>query len=281
MNIQWFPGHMAKTKKLIKENVKLTDLVVEVLDARIPYSSQNPQVSELIGDKHRIIALNKCDLADQQINSKWIKYFNEKNIDVFLTDSITKTGIKDLLNQAKNILHKKEELQMKKGRVHRAVKIMVIGVPNVGKSTFINAIANKKIANTSDRPGVTKSKQWIRLNRDFSMLDMPGTLWPKFDNQMIGYNLAFTGTIKDEIMDIQTIAIKLVQKLRKIDESSISNRFKININETDTDHEVFENMAKKRGFILKGGIIDHQRCANIFLDEFRAGLLGRISLEEP
>jgi ribosome biogenesis GTPase A len=281
MDIQWFPGHMAKTEKLIADNVKLVDIVLEVIDARIPASSRNPRSDALIGNKKRIIVMSKSDLADPSINKKWVDHYKKIGIDTIMVDAVSGTGINKLLDKAKDLVYMKEISQKAKGRIHRPVKLMVIGVPNVGKSTLINAIVKKKVTNTADKPGVTKQKQWVRVDSDFALLDMPGVLWPKFDDEKTGYYLAFTGGIKDEVLDIQILAVKLIGALRGIDKNIIEKRYGIELNDDDTDIDVFDKMSVRRGYIIKGGTKDRERCAKILLDEYRGGMLGRITLEEP
>lgn len=281
MQIQWYPGHMAKTQRLIQDNLKYADVVLELCDARIPYSSKNPDPEKYSGRNKNIVILNKCDLASPSVNSEWIKYYKKNGIEAFLVDSVSGFGIKELLLHVKKSVRSKESTQAAKGRIHRAVKLMVVGIPNVGKSTFINKIAGRNTALTADKPGVTRNKQWVRINDDFSLLDMPGILWPKFESDEVGQNLAFTGAIKSDILDIQTLALLFINKVIGIDPKILINRYKLEYDQGMNDQQIYDMIAKKRGFILKGGHVDHERCAAILFDEFRAGLLGRISLEQP
>lgn len=281
MQIQWYPGHMAKTQRLINDNLKHTDIVLELCDARIPFSSKNPDPLKYSGRNKNIIVLNKCDLADPAINSEWIKYYKKEGMEAFLVDSVSGYGIKELLLHIKASFRNKESNQAAKGRIHRAVKMMVVGIPNVGKSTFINKIAGRNTALAADKPGVTRQKQWVRINEEFSLLDMPGTLWPKFENEEIGSNLAFTGAIKSEILDIQTLALLFINRIRAIDPVFLTNRYKFEYDPQMSDQQIYDMIAQKRGFISKGGLIDYERCAAVVFDEFKAGMLGRISLERP
>jgi ribosome biogenesis GTPase A len=281
MQIQWYPGHMAKTERLIKDNLRYADTVIELCDARIPYSSKNPDTDKFFGRNKNIVVLNKCDLADPRINFEWIDHYRKEGSAAFLVDSVSGTGIRELLEYVKKDIKNKESVQKSKGRIHRAVKLMVVGIPNVGKSTFINKIAGKNTALTADRPGVTRNKQWVRINEDFSLLDMPGVLWPKFESEVVGQNLAFTGAIKSDILDIQSLALLFINKLRTIRPDVFSNRYKIEYDDTFSDMQIYDMIAGKRGFILKGGNIDYERCAAVLFDEYRAGALGRITLERP
>ena len=281
INIQWFPGHMAKTKRILSENLKLVDIVIEILDARIPLSSKNPDIDKLVSNKPKIVVLNKSDLADVAVSKKWEKYFKDKGQKVIFVDSLKGIGIRDLNRAITSLMKEKNERNMKKGRIGYVVKSMVVGVPNVGKSAFINKIAGKKIAQTGDRPGVTRSKQWVKLNDKIDLLDTPGILWPKFEDVNVGLNLAFTGAIKDEIYDIIEVAGILLEKLNKMYPSLIEKRYKVVDIQDKKGYEMLEEIAKKRGCIISGGEVDLTRISAIILDEFRAGKLGRISLEEP
>lgn len=280
MNIQWFPGHMTKTMRLIEENIKLVDIVVEILDARLPKSSKNPEIDNLVKDKPRLILLNKSDIADANETNKWINKFQKDGISAI---SISSTGSKSLdivLDKCKDVLKDKIEAWKKRGIVNRSIKIMVVGVPNVGKSSFINKIANKKSAKVGDKPGVTRGKQWIRLAKGFEMLDTPGVLWPKFEDMEIGMKLAFTGAVKDEIMDVELLAMKLLEFLKENYPDSLTQRYKMeDFSELD-GYEMLTLLGKKRGFVISGGEIDTLRAANILLDEFRGAKLGRITLDK-
>ena len=281
MNIQWFPGHMAKTRRMMTENIKLVDVVIELLDARIPKSSQNPEIAELTKNKPRVIVLNKSDLADPDKNKLWSNWFNKCGIDVIHVNSLTGEGIKELTGKLRKIMEPKIKSAEEKGRILRATKTMVVGIPNVGKSAFINRIAGKATAITGDRPGVTRTKQWVRLNREIQLMDTPGVLWPKFDDEETGLNLAFTGAIKDEIMDVATLAVRLMEKLSILYPENLKSRFKLTDLGNKTGLELIEEAGRKRGCLISGGEVDYYRIGNIVLDEFRAAKIGRITLEEP
>ena len=281
INIQWFPGHMAKTKRILSENLKLVDIVIEILDARIPISSKNPDIDKLVLNKPKIVVLNKSDLADMTVSKKWEKYFKEKGQKVIFVDSLKGIGIRELNKAITELMKEKNERNKQKGRISYVVKSMVVGVPNVGKSAFINKIAGKKIAQTGDRPGVTRSKQWVKLNDKIDLLDTPGILWPKFEDMNVGLNLAFTGAIKDEVYDIIEVSCILLEKLNKLYPDLIEKRYKVIDIKDKKGYEILEEIAKKRGCIISGGEIDYTRISAIVLDEFRAGKIGKISLETP
>lgn len=280
MNIQWFPGHMKKTMRLIEENIKLVDIVVEILDARLPKSSKNPEIDNLVKDKPRLILLNKSDIADANETSKWINKFQKEGISAIAISSIGPKSLDVVLDKCKEVLKDKIEAWKKRGIVNRSVKIMVVGVPNVGKSSFINKIANKKSAKVGDKPGVTRGKQWIRLAKGFEMLDTPGVLWPKFEDMEIGMKLAFTGAVKDEIMDVELLSMKLLEFLKENYPDSLTQRYKMEDFFDLDGYEMLTLLGKKRGFVISGGEIDTLRAANILLDEFRGAKLGRITLDK-
>ena len=280
-NINWFPGHMVKAKREIKENLKLVDVVIEIVDARIPKSSRNPDFEELVGNKPRIIALNKFDLADPDINKEWIKYYNSNGIEAVLINSITGVGIKELLTRASNLVKDKLEKSTEKGRIGRSVRVAVLGIPNAGKSSFINKVANKNTAAVGNKPGVTRTRQWIRTNVGVELMDTPGILWPKFENEEIGLNLAFTGAIKYEILDNAELALKLIGRLRVNYLAKLCERYKLSDIENKTDLEIMEEIGNKRGCKISGGEIDYTKTANIIMDEFRKNVIGKISLERP
>ena len=281
MNVQWFPGHMAKTRRLIEENLKLIDIVVELLDARLPISSQNPEIDMLVKNKPRLILLNKADIADKEVTKQWIEYFKEKGICAISISSTQSKNLNIIFDKCREILKDKLEKQKEKGIVNKPIKIMVVGVPNVGKSSFINKLSGKKSAITGDRPGVTRGKQWIRLKNGFELLDTPGILWPKFEDELTGLKLAFTGAIKDEIMDVELLSVKLLEHLKKTYPLSLTNRYKMTDFDDLDGYEMLTLLGKKRGFVVSGGEIDTLRAANILLDEFRGAYLGEISLETP
>ncbi|SHI80931.1 ribosome biogenesis GTPase A [Geosporobacter subterraneus DSM 17957] len=280
MHINWYPGHMKKTKELIQENLKLVDVVIELLDARIPMSSRNPQIDELVERKPRVVALNKSDLADPQITRKWVNYFAAQGINAVPVNSMTGEGLDKMIALVEEAAKEKMDALINKGMRKRAVRSMIVGIPNVGKSSIINRLTGKKSAKTGDKPGVTKGKQWVRLRGNIELLDTPGILWPKFENQQVGLKLAFTGAIKDEILDIETIALHLVAYLVREYTNQIKERYKLS--EIFLDNlENLERIAKNRGCIFSGGRIDYSRAANLILDEFRSGKIGKITLEKP
>ena len=281
MNIQWFPGHMTKTRRMITADLKLVDAVCEIIDARIPFSSRNPDIDELTRGKARIVVLNRIDQADPEITKKWSAFFRAQNILVVETDCKSGKGVKNFPKAIKTLLRDKLEDYKAKGQVGRKLRIMVVGIPNVGKSTFINKLAGRKAAIASDRPGVTRGKQWININKDMELLDTPGILWPKFDSQEVGENLAFTGAVKDEILDRVTLAANLMLRLTAYYPDRLKERYKIEPDAGANGYDILELAGRKRGFLISGGEIDLERMAAILLDEFRGGKLGRITLEIP
>ncbi|SFE07332.1 ribosome biogenesis GTPase A [Peptostreptococcaceae bacterium pGA-8] len=275
-NINWYPGHMKKTRELIAANLKMVDLVIEVVDLRIPISSRNPIIDELIKDKPRIIALNKCDLSDARANELWQNHYKSMGYGTVLLNSNSGAGVKALLSA----LSKEEKIKNKDQARHKALRIMIVGVPNVGKSSLINRLTGRKSTQTGDRPGVTKGKQWLSLSNGMQLLDTPGILWPKFEDPKVGVNLAFCGSIKDEIMDLNTLAFELIKLLGNNYPKLLQERYKLD----KISEDALENMdaiALKRGFILPGKRIDYDRCAKIVIDEFRSGKIGNITLEYP
>lgn len=281
MNIQWFPGHMAKTRRLISENLKLVDVVVELKDARIPYSSTNPILNEILGNKPRVIALNKCDMADEAMLKEWISFYKSQGITAVPVDSIKGTGIGALKNEINNVLKDKIKHNTEKGMKPRDPRMMVVGIPNVGKSSFINKLSGRAGAKTGDRPGVTTSKQWIRISGGYELLDTPGILWPKFEDEFVGRNLAFTGAIRDEVYDVAEVACELCSLLAKKAPQALCEKYKLNSVDGLLGHEILFDIGKKRGCLISGGDVDYDRAARILLDEFRACKLGKIVLETP
>lgn len=281
MNIQWFPGHMAKTRRLITENLKLVDVVVELKDARIPYSSTNPILKEILGNKPRVIALNKCDMADENMLKEWIAYYKAQGITAVPVDSIKGTGIGALKNEIKNVLRDKIKRDTEKGMKERDPRMMVVGIPNVGKSSFINKLSGRAGAKTGDRPGVTTAKQWIRISGGYELLDTPGILWPKFEDEFVGRNLAFTGAIRDEVYDIAEAACELCSLLAQKAPEALCEKYKLTSVEGLMGHEILFEIGKKRGCLISGGDVDYDRAARILLDEFRGCKLGKIVLEAP
>lgn len=283
--IQWFPGHMAKTRRIISENLKNVDIVIELLDARIPFSSQNPEIARIIGDKPRLTILNKASLADPNTNRSWISYFKKDlNRTSLLVDCVTGTGINDIANTVRNVLSEKLERWNQKGMEGRRLKAMIVGIPNVGKSTLINRLSGAKKAKAENRPGVTTQKQWVTTDIGIDLLDMPGVLWPKFDERRVGENLALTGAIKDNVIDTEELAVILCQRLRKLCPELLSQHYKLGSPETFEnldDYELFEFIGRKRGNLMSGGIVNSERTAVMLLDEFRAAKIGKISLELP
>ncbi len=281
MNIQWYPGHMTKAKRMMQENMRIIDLVIEIVDARLPLSSRNPEIDDIVGGKPRLMLLNKSDIADSKINKEWEAYFAKKGIPAYAVSSTGGKNFGFVFDKCRELLKDKIERDMQKGIKNRAVKLMICGVPNVGKSSFINKLSGRKSAVTGDRPGVTKGKQWIRLNNNFELLDTPGILWPKFDDAEVGLKLAYTGAIKDEIMDTEELACNLLLFLKENYPDALSDRYKMTDIEGLMGYELLELLGKKRGFIVSGGEIDTERAAGILLDEFRGAKLGNISLERP
>lgn len=280
MNINWYPGHMKKTKNLLREELKLVDLVYELLDARIPLSSKNPDLDTIIGSKPKVTVLNKIDLADPEITSSWLDYFKNHNKAVVAVNTLTGSGIRQLIGEGERATRDKIEALIKKGRRPRPIRIMIVGVPNVGKSSLINRLAGRRSTLTGDKPGVTKGKQWIRLKGNMELLDTPGILWPKIEDPAVALNLAFTGAIKDEIMDIENLAYKLLEILWAHHRNKIIERYKVEY-EYDAIIDLMDSIGINRGCLLRGREIDYARVANIILDEFRSGTIGSISLEQP
>lgn len=272
--INWYPGHMKKTRELITENIKVVDLVVEILDARIPRSSRNPILHEIMGDKEKLVLLNKSDLADGKENDRWMEHFRRVEGDALLVNANRGDGIKALL---KDLEGRKKRRKGK--RTNLPYRLMVVGVPNVGKSSFINRMTGKKSTQTGDKPGVTKGKQWLTIPGEMQLLDTPGILWPKFEDPLVGKNLAFCGSIRDEILDLETLALDLVAYLQGDYPELLKKRYKLEALE-DTPLGTMESIGSKRGFLKRGGLVDYERTARTLLDEFRGGNIGRITLEK-
>ena len=279
MNYQWYPGHMTKAKRMMQENISLIDLIIEIVDARIPLSSRNPDIDELGKNKSRVILLNKSDLSDGKYNEQWMDYFKEKGFHVVLVNSKSGQGVKSIQSVVQEACKEKIERDRKRGIINRPVRAMVVGIPNVGKSTFINAFAGKACTKTGNKPGVTKGKQWIRLNKQLELLDTPGILWPKFEDQLIGLRLALIGSMNDEVLHVDELAVELIKFLGTYYKDLFLSRYQI---EWDEDpYVVLENLCLKRGCIAKGEKADIMKGSNLLLDEFRAGKIGKISLEFP
>lgn len=280
MNIQWYPGHMTKTKRMIVEHLKMVDLIIEILDARIPMSSRNPDIDTLTKNKPRIIILNKTDMADPAKTNQWKQYFNQKGHKVIFVNSINGKGVKEVTVVAKEIMQDKIQRDVQRGRVNRPIRAMVVGIPNVGKSTFINKLVGKASAKTGDKPGVTRGKQWIKVKNDIELLDTPGILWPKFEDENVALKLAFTGSIKDQILDVETLAMRLIEALSVLAPEQFKTRYKL-AELSDDPLENYNAIGKKRGFLQSGGHIDYTRTATMLLDEFRGCKIGNITLEVP
>lgn len=280
MSIQWYPGHMAKAKREIIEKLKLVDIVIELLDARIPLSSRNPLIDEIVNQKPRLILLNKSDLADSKIVDEWISFFKEKGIKALPINSISGKGLANIANEAENLVSDKIDAMIRKGINPRAVRAMILGIPNVGKSSLINRLANKGIAKTGDRPGVTKGQQWIKINKSLELLDTPGILWPKFEDQEVGLRLAATGAIKDELLHFDDIALFIVNYFRDNYPDRLKERYKLS-ELADDGIKVIEEIGKKRGCLIPGGNIDFDKAAEIIIRELRSGKLGQFCLERP
>ncbi len=278
-DIQWYPGHMTKAKRMMQENIKLIDIVIELVDARVPLSSKNPDIDELAKNKYRMILLNKSDLADNRITAKWESYYKEKGYFVYCLDSRKNTGMKAITDMVQEACKEKLERDKKRGILNRPIRAMVVGIPNVGKSTFINSYAKKACAKVGNKPGVTKGKQWIRISKNVELLDTPGILWPKFEDQEIGKRLAYIGSINDEIIDKAELAYKFIEFLKNKYCNVISERY--NINSELSAYDILSEIAITRKCIVKGNEPDINKAANMLFDDFRSGKLGNISLEFP
>lgn len=283
IKIQWFPGHMAKTRRLMAQCMPLVDIVVEIVDARVPHSSRNPEIDKIAGNKPRLMLLNKSDYADEACNKSWSKYFADKGIKAIPTDCRSGKGLKSFTAAVDEVLKEQRARLQAKGMAGRPIRIMVVGIPNVGKSSFINRMAGAKRTQVGDRPGVTRGKQWVKLENKMELLDMPGVLWPKFDDKTVGEHLAFTGAIKDDIMDIEGLAARLALRLRELYPRHLAARYQLDEvwMRDKTGLELLTEIARKRGMLIAGGEIDTLRAAAMLLDEFRGAKIGRITLETP
>lgn len=280
--IQWFPGHMAKTRRLIRENLTQVDLVIEVLDARIPYSSRNPEIKKIISNKPLLTVLNKADLADENLNREWCDYFSQNNNGSILIDCVSGLGLNKIPSAVRALLSDKIERYNDKGMLGKKLKAMIVGIPNVGKSSLINKLSDSKKAKVENRPGVTLEKQWISTGLGIDLMDMPGILWPKFEDRFVGENLAITGAIKDKILDIEEIAMLLCGRLKALYPDLLVSRYKLNEDDLQLDsYDLFEAIGKKRGLLMSGGVINSTRTAEMLLNEFRSCAIGRITLEKP
>ena len=279
MHFQWYPGHMTKARRMMQENIKLIDLIIELVDARVPLSSRNPDIDELGKGKARLILLNKADLAEDRLNDEWTAYFKEKGYSAVKVNSRKGGGIKSIQSVIQEACKEKTERDRKRGILNRPVRAMVVGIPNVGKSTFINALAGKACAKTGNKPGVTKGKQWIRLNKSVELLDTPGILWPKFEDQEVGLKLAFIGSIKDEILQTEELAAELVKFLKESYPGVLEEKY--DIPKVKDAYKCLADIAKSRHCLVRGSELDTEKAASILLDDFRGGRLGRITLETP
>lgn len=279
-NLQWYPGHMAKTRRLIEENLKMIDVVVEILDARIPYSGRNPYFNDIIKNKPRLLVMNKSDLADKNLTERWINWYKNKGLKVIPISCTTGAGINKVISEAQSLIQDKIDKDKEKGRT-RTLKIMMVGIPNVGKSSLINRLVGKASTKTGDKPGVTRGKQWIRLKGNVELLDTPGILAPKFEDQEVAKRLAYTGAIKDEIMNTELLAYDLCALLGERYPDLLCARYKIDTVENLQGFEILEKIARKRGFVISGGELDMERASNMVLDELRGAKIGNITLENP
>ena len=281
MNIQWFPGHMTKAQRMIEENLSMVDAVCEILDARIPYSSRNPDIDRLAGDKPRLVILNRVDLAEPQMTARWRKYFESRGLAILETDAKSGKGVGSFAPAVRRLLKDKLAAYEAKGQVGRPLRVIILGIPNVGKSTFINRVAGRKAAIAGDKPGVTRGKQWINIDQGLDLLDTPGILWPKFDSQEVGEMLAITNAIKADVLDKETLGANFMLRLRELYPKAIEERYKFVPDPDMNGFELLEQAAKKRGFLVSRGEYDIERMANTLLGEYHDGKLGRLTLEAP
>ena len=281
MNIQWFPGHMTKAQRMIEENIKMVDAVCEIVDARIPYSSRNPDIDRLSGDKPRLMILNRVDLADPKVTQRWKKYYQDQGFSVLETDAKSGKGVSGFVPAVRELLSDKLKEYEAKGQIGRTLRVMILGIPNVGKSTFINKVAGRKAAIAGDKPGVTRGKQWINIDAGLDLLDTPGILWPKFDSQEVGEMLAITNAIKADVLDKETLGANFMLRLRAYYPEALKERYKFDPDPEANGFELLEQAAKKRGFLISKGEYDIERMANTLLNEYHDGKLGRLSLEMP
>lgn len=279
--VQWFPGHMARTRRQIKEYLPLVDAVTELLDARIPQSSRNPELLDLIGNKPRIVLLNKCDLADAQATAGWIRYFESQGAAALAVDCRSGKGLNAYPELVRRVLHATIQRNTDRGMAGKPLRMMVVGIPNTGKSSFINRMAGRNRAKVADKPGVTRQNQWFAIGGGIELLDTPGVLWPKFDDPKVGDRLAFIGSVRDEILDSELMAVRLLEVLQADYPDRITERYGVTPQAQDEPWETLEHIGRKRGMLMRGGEIDTSRTANMLLDEYRAGRLGRITLERP
>ena len=279
-HVQWFPGHMAKTRRIMASNLKLVDAVVEITDARIPFSSRNPEMKRIVGSKPRLVLLNKADSADPEVTAMWLDYYAKQGITALATDCRSGKNVSKFYGKLKELLKDDIEKWNAKGMSGRPIRIMIVGIPNVGKSSFINRLAGSRLAKVEDRPGVTRGKQWVKLDEGFELLDMPGVLWPKFEDKIVGEKLAFTGAVRDQVVDTEGLAARLLLLLRDSYPDAIKTRYKLDVDISELQgYEMLEFIGRKRGMLISGGEIDTLRAAETVLDEFRGGILGKITLD--
>ena len=281
LNIQWFPGHMTKAQRMIEEHMKQVDAVCEILDARIPMASRNPDIDRLAGDKPRIVVLNRTDLADPKATARWHAAFQRQGMTVLETDSRSGKGVNGFAGAVRTALRDKIEAYAAKGQVGRPMRVMVLGIPNVGKSTFINKVARRKAAAAGDRPGVTRGKQWITVDQGLLLLDTPGILWPKFEDPEVGMRLAYTGAVKEDVIDTETLACHFIALLAKYYPQTLSERYKLEAPEDADGYELLQLAGKKRGYLVSGGEVNTERMAKALMDDYRSGKLGKLTLESP
>ena len=280
-NLSWFPGHMTKTKRMVAVEIGNMDAVCEVIDARIPLSSRNPDVDEMTVGKPRLVVLNRVDQADPEMTKRWAAWFRAQGYAVMEANAKDGSGVNQFTGAVRSLLADKIRAYEEKGQVGRIIRVMVMGIPNVGKSTFINKVAKRKVAKTEDRPGVTRSKQWVPVDKSLELMDTPGILWPKFEDPQVGIRLAFTGAIKDDILDIEELACLLLEYLAKYYPEAIVARYKVEPEEGESGYDLLQRLARKRGFLVSGGEVNTERMARVLMDEFRAGTVGRFTLEQP
>ncbi|MEE6448974.1 ribosome biogenesis GTPase YlqF [Gottfriedia acidiceleris] len=283
MTIQWFPGHMAKARRQVTEKLSLIDVVIELADARVPAASRNPMIDEIISNKPRLLLLNKADLADPRITQQWLAHYEKQGVMAIAIDAASGQGLKAIISSCEILVKEKFDKMRSKGIKPRAIRALIVGIPNVGKSTLINKLARKNIAKTGDRPGVTQAQQWIKVGKEIELLDTPGILWPKFEDQLVGLRLATTGAIKDSIINLQEVMIYAIKYLREFYPNVLKERYDMNEEVLFSEEvvDIFDHIGKKRGLLMSGGMIDYDKTADLFLRELRAGKLGRLTFENP
>ena len=281
MNIQWYPGHMTKTRRQMEQDIRLVDAVCEIVDARIPLSSRNPDIDVICGGKPRMIILNRIDMADPAMTKRWAGFFRRCGMTVLETDCKNRKGTGRFASSVRELLKDKIQKYQEKGQAGRTLRVMVVGIPNVGKSTFINAVSGRKSAKAENRPGVTRGKQWITVEKGLEMLDTPGILWPKFEDPEVGLKLAYTGAVKDNVVDVETLAVHLIGLLGREYPDALESRYRFTVPDTFEDYELLELAGRKRGMLISGGEVDTERMSRVLLEEYRNGKLGRFTLEKP